>query len=107
MKLPGACHDLKLKLEVAALIDVVFLLLIYFMVTTSLIRSEADMAFMLPAPEPAPLTDIPVEVLIEIQADGVIQVEGMRFSRNDSSLDDLSKQVAGLNHSVLIYSVYH
>jgi biopolymer transport protein ExbD len=96
MKLPGANSVLKMKLEVAALIDVVFLLLIYFMVTSSLIRSEADLAFVLPLGDQTPQIDIPLEVLIEIKADGVVQVEGMRFSRNDASLDELAKQVAGL-----------
>lgn len=96
MKLPGTYADLKLKLDVAALIDVVFLLLIYFMVTASLIRSEADMGFKLPAPDMPPMTDIPVEVIIEIQPDGRIELEGIQFSGSDAELKDLSGQIAGL-----------
>ncbi len=41
-------EDAKLELQIAPLIDVVFLLLIYFMVTASLIKKEADLSFMLP-----------------------------------------------------------
>ena len=38
----------KFEIQIAPLIDVVFLLLIYFMVTTTLIK-EADIGFILPA----------------------------------------------------------
>ncbi|MDZ8120218.1 ExbD/TolR family protein [Pontiella agarivorans] len=86
-----------LKLEIASLIDVVFLLLIYFMVTASLIKKEADIGFMLPANVAVEdMQEIPVEVLIEITRDGTVQVEGMRFSYDDRELEDLVVQVAGL-----------
>ncbi|MDF7824746.1 biopolymer transporter ExbD [Pontiellaceae bacterium B12227] len=86
-----------LQLEIASLIDVVFLLLIYFMVTASLIKKEADIGFMLPANVAVEdMQEIPVEVLIQITADGTVEVEGMRFSFNDRALDDLVVQIAGL-----------
>lgn len=89
--------DIDLKLEIAPLIDVVFLLLIYFMVTAALLKKEGDIAFMLPANVAAEeVVDIPVEVLIEITADGTVQVEGMRFSREDLDLDELVSQIIGL-----------
>ena len=40
MNLSSAYEDAKLDLQVAPLIDVVFLLLIYFMVTSSLIKKR-------------------------------------------------------------------
>jgi biopolymer transport protein ExbD len=90
-------EDSSLKLDMSSLIDVVFLLLIYFLVTASLIKKEADIGFMLPANVAVEdMQEIPVEVLIEITADGTIQVEGMRFSYDDRRLDDLVVQVAGL-----------
>ncbi|MEN7973609.1 MAG: biopolymer transporter ExbD [Verrucomicrobiota bacterium] len=87
--------DAKLDLQVSPLIDVVFLLIIYFMVAASLIRKEADIGFMLPMPSPEPIR-IPVEVLVEIAPDGAVEVEGMRFSKDDHSLNELAKQIAGL-----------
>ena len=39
----------KFEIQIAPLIDVVFLLLIYFMVTTTLIKKEADIEAILPA----------------------------------------------------------
>lgn len=90
-------EDAKMELQVAPLIDVVFLLLIYFMVTASLIKKEADIGFMLPANIAVEdMQEIPVEVLIEITVDGTILIEGMRFSQDDRELNDLVTQVAGL-----------
>ncbi|MEE9368240.1 MAG: biopolymer transporter ExbD [Pontiella sp.] len=97
MNLSQHYEDAKLELQIAPLIDVVFLLLIYFMVTASLIKKEGDISFMLPANVAVEdMQEIPVEVLIEITADGSIQVEGMRFSYDDKTLDELVIQVAGL-----------
>jgi biopolymer transport protein ExbD len=97
MNLSQHYEDAKLELQIAPLIDVVFLLLIYFMVTASLIRKEADIGFMLPANVAVEdMQEIPVEVLIEISADGTIEVEGMRFSYDDTTLNDLVTQIAGL-----------
>ncbi|VGO14529.1 hypothetical protein PDESU_03092 [Pontiella desulfatans] len=105
MNLNQHYEDAKLELQVAPLIDVVFLLLIYFMVTASLIKKEADIGFMLPANIAVEdMQEIPVEVLIEITADGSVQVEGMRFSYDDRTLDDLVMQVAGLKQIALAQS---
>ena len=55
------------ELQIAPLIDVVFLLLIYFMVTASLIKKEGDIFFVLPATVAQDeMIDLPVEVIIEI-----------------------------------------
>ena len=48
MNLSRHTEDAKMELQIAPLIDVVFLLLIYFMVTASLIKKEADISFILP-----------------------------------------------------------
>lgn len=98
MRLNNNIEEVKLELQVAPLIDVVFLLLIYFMVTASLIRKEADISFLLPAEVTDPVTvDIPIEVLIEVGADGTILVEGITFDRNDETLDRLILQIRGLD----------
>lgn len=90
-------EDTKLELQIAPLIDVVFLLLIYFMVTAALIKKEGDISFMLPANiEPSQMIIIPVEALIEITADGAVMMDGMRFSSNDKNLSDLVSQLQGL-----------
>ena len=98
MMLSGVREEgLKVNQSTASLIDVVFLLLIDFMVTALLIRKEGDISFLLPgAVEQVEMVDSPGEVRIEIQAEGTVIVEGMRFSYDDRTLHNLGAQVAGL-----------
>ncbi|MDF7797902.1 biopolymer transporter ExbD [Pontiellaceae bacterium B1224] len=97
MDLAKSFEDASLKLDMSSLIDVVFLLLIYFLVTASLIQKEADIGFMLPADIPeVEMREIPVEVNIQIKEDGTVEIEGVRFAFEDHDLKDLVTQVAGL-----------
>ena len=90
-------EEVKLELQIAPLIDVVFLLLIYFMVTASLIKKEGDISFLLPANiAQEEMVVVPVEVLIEITSDGIVELEGLRFQSNDRDLNDLITQIMGL-----------
>jgi biopolymer transport protein ExbD len=93
MKLLEEMMNKKTEMQIAPLIDVVFLLLIYFMVTASLVKKEADLSFMLPAKvdTPDPIT-LPIEIMIEVNEEGVISVNGMVYGR-DGNLDDLIGQL--------------
>lgn len=87
----------KVALQIAPLIDVVFLLLIYFMVTASLVKKEADIAFLLPAQvTQSDSIDLPIEVIIEIAPNGNVMVEGTIYNRADHDLNDLSTRLAQL-----------
>lgn len=89
--------DIKLELQISPLIDVVFLLLIYFLVTATLIKKEGDISFQLPANiEPSKMIIIPVEGLVEITAEGAVLMDGMRYSASDGKLQDLVQQLEGL-----------
>ena len=90
----------KTELQITPLIDVVFLLLIYFMVTASLIKKEADLSFMLPAKvdTPDPIT-LPIEVLIEVSEAGDILINGMVFGYESNNLDDLIYQLASFKEA--------
>lgn len=93
MKLLEEMMNKKTEMQIAPLIDVVFLLLIYFMVTASLIKKEADLSFMLPAKvdTPDPIT-LPIEIMIEVSEAGEITVNGMVYGRG-GNLDDLVTQL--------------
>lgn len=80
-------QDIKIKHQIAPLIDVVFLLLIYFMVTSTLIKKEGDISFSLPVPGPGP--SWPVEAFIQIANDGDVILEGMHFDSSDRELQAL------------------
>ncbi len=97
MKLNKNIEEVKLDLQVSPLIDVVFLLLIYFIVTAELIKKEGDISFMLPArSEPQVMITLPVEVVILIAADGTVSVDGITFSAEDQELLALATQIKGL-----------
>jgi len=63
--------------DLTPMIDIVFLLLIYFMVTTALIKEEADLGIKLPANIP-PSDDVtpPQEQVVEILASGEVFLNG-------------------------------
>ena len=75
----------KVSIPVAPMIDVVFLLLIYFMVSSTLKRQEADLSFQLPGTveQTAPL-DMPDEQIIEIRTNGQVVVNEYPYDRPDS-----------------------
>jgi biopolymer transport protein ExbD len=67
-------------LNVAPLIDMVFLLLVYFMVTASLVKSEGDLGITLPgALMQAESLEMPDEQIIEITDAGRVFLNGREF----------------------------
>ena len=82
----------KSSIPIAPMIDVVFLLLIYFMVSSTLARQEADLSFQLPGSveQDEPL-DIPDEQIIEIQENGQVLVNDYAYDSPDAiRLDELA-----------------
>ena len=64
------------------LIDMVFLLLIFFLVATSFAQEERDQRIKLPiTSSPKPLSAPPKQVIINILADGSIKVGGQVYTR--------------------------
>lgn len=86
--------DSRVGYQVSPLIDIVFLLIIYFMVTAALVTKEATLSFGLP--HTGPPIDLPVEVQIQIVADGTVEADGVRFASADRTLKELTRQIAGL-----------
>ena len=73
------------EFQMAPMIDIVFLLLIYFIMTTSLIKEEADLGMQLPGRvKQAQAVKMPDEQIIEVRADGQIVLNGQAFDHIDS-----------------------
>lgn len=69
-------------LNVSSLIDMVFLLLVYFISTCTLVRSEGDLGIKLPGMlAQAEAVDMPDEQIIEIQESGAVFLNGREFDR--------------------------
>ncbi len=82
------------EINITPLIDVVFILLIFFMVTTTFQR-EADLAISLPqaSKEPQPQQEIPLEIVISAQ--GQYYVGGQELVNNRvETLKQALKQLA-------------
>ncbi|MFK5922791.1 MAG: biopolymer transporter ExbD [Verrucomicrobiota bacterium] len=72
--LPAADNDP--KLDMSSMIDVSFLLLIFFLITSTLDPKETDLGMSLPTPNALPGEPTPIdEVHIAIQSDGSISWE--------------------------------
>ncbi len=85
----------KVGVPIAPMIDVVFLLLIYFMVSSTLERQETDLSFQLPGTveQETPL-DLPDEQIIEIYENGQIVVNEYPYDSPDSlQLDELASML--------------
>lgn len=78
--------DDKVVMPIAPMIDAVFLMLIYFMVTSSLEKQEADISFNLPgtAEQSEPL-EMPDEQIIEIRNDGQVVVNEYPYDNPSSA----------------------
>ena len=79
-------------LSIAPLIDCVFLLLIYFIVSTTLKQSEADLGIRLPGNvQMSKSVEMPDEQIIEISADGRIVLNNTPFGKSpdERELPDL------------------
>ena len=88
----------KVGLQIAPLIDVVFLLLIYFMVSAQLKRPEADLGLSLPG-EVAVTTQVIMldEQIIVVDAGGQIRLNNQVFSGDDTT------QLAQLKNILIRY----
>lgn len=88
----------KAELQIAPLIDVVFLLLIYFMVSSRLKRPEADLTLALPGSvSVSTQMEIPDEQIIEVLADGSIVLNNKVYASQDKS------DLEGLEYTLLRY----
>ncbi|MBN1865641.1 MAG: biopolymer transporter ExbD [Victivallales bacterium] len=83
------------ELDVTSLIDLVFLLLVFFMVTCSLVKSEGDLGIQLPGMlASAESVDMPDEQIVEIKENGRVYLNDREFDSFDSV--DLPMLVATL-----------
>jgi biopolymer transport protein ExbD len=83
-------------IDMTPMIDVVFQLMIFFLVATKLEEAERELAIALPqASEAAPLTIKPKEIFINIDRTGRVVVSGQLMTEND--LDGFLAQAATNN----------
>jgi biopolymer transport protein ExbD len=82
-------------LQIGPLIDVVFLLLIYFIVTSTLRSPEADLGISLPGSLAQSTTlDMPDEQIIEINPEGSVNLNNFLFENDgENQIPELVKML--------------
>ena len=91
MKLRRA-SDIGLKIDMTPMIDCTFLLLVFFMVGSTLHRQEADISFALPGvAEQSESVAIPDEQVIEIRSDGAVVLNDLQY--DDPKSTDLPELI--------------
>ncbi|MDB4345739.1 biopolymer transporter ExbD [bacterium] len=89
------------KPDLTPMIDVVFLMLVFFMVTTELIKQEADLGIQLPSEAPpTAAAELPSKHTIDILPDGTILLNGGDVGGSSyGNLDGLSSMLSSLKAS--------
>jgi len=84
-------HDDRVHLDLTPMIDVVFLLIIFFMVATKFTELEHDIGLQLPEVNSAtPLTSAPRQRVVNVHDDGRATLDGQEVT-----LAELTTQLAG------------
>ena len=84
------------ELDISPLIDIAFLLLIYFLVTTTLQKSEADLSLTLPGISKTDSKEVKIDqMLIKVDASGAVIVndEISDSDPNDRDLPNLTDRL--------------
>jgi len=80
----GEAQDREVTLEMTPLIDMVFLLLIFFLVATTFQQTEREMQIALPqAAFSGPISTALREIIINVDAEGTIIVSGRTIEPDD------------------------
>lgn len=83
MRIRGPGEEQETPINLMPLIDMVFLLLIFFLVATSFAQEERDQRVKLPiTSSPEPLSAPPRQVIINILHDGTTKVGGRLYERD-------------------------
>ncbi len=93
------------ELDISPLIDVAFLLLIYFLVTTTLQKSEADLSLTLPGVEKSDSKEVKIDqMLVQISEDGsvIVNDEVADSDPNDRILPNLTDRLSRYSASAQI-----
>jgi len=84
MLIDSKSTDTGISIDLTPVIDMVFLLLIFFLVATTFHQSEREMQIALPvASSAAPISSLLQELIVNVEAQGQIILSGRKISAED------------------------
>ncbi len=96
MLIKSQTHKLSAAIEMTPMIDIVFLLLIFFLVATTFREEEREMQVALPfASSSAPISTMLKEFIVNVIEDGTIIVGGRRI--NEAELRTMMRDAVAVN----------
>lgn len=96
MLIKSQTHKLSAAIEMTPMIDIVFLLLIFFLVATTFREEEREMQVALPfASSSAPISTMLKEFIVNVMEDGTIIVGGRRI--DDAELRTMVRDAVAVN----------
>ena len=86
-------HDVKAEVDMTPMIDCVFLLLVFFMVSSTFNKQEADISFALPGTaDQSESVEIPDEQIIQITENGNVFLNDLEYDApTDPNMPELIK----------------
>ncbi len=96
MLIKSQTHKLSAAIEMTPMIDIVFLLLIFFLVATTFREEEREMQVALPfASSSAPISTMLKEFIVNVMEDGTIIVGGRRI--DEAELQAMVRDAVAVN----------
>jgi biopolymer transport protein ExbD len=92
----GSAGDGEFGFQIAPMLDILFVLLLFFMVSAGSQQHEASIVTQLPGGAPQPGAQVPVE--ISIDQDGQVSIQGAPY---DTPTDSQLPQVTARLHTVM------
>ena len=90
-------------LNLTPMIDIVFLLIIFFMVGTRFTDLEREFDVQLPTVSDAPpLTSLPDEIVVNVQKSGTLQVDGKQRSLKELETDLIAARKRYADQTVVV-----
>ena len=84
MLIKNAGEGSDLHIDFVPMVDVLFNLLIFFLLATSMAQAEREMSIALPhAASSGPISMAVREIIVNVHADGAIEVAGKKITRDD------------------------
>lgn len=100
MKFRGKHEEDRVQLQMTSMIDVVFLLLVFFILTFKIVELEGDFAIRMPIADASSgqvdPTDLPIKLRLRADADGRLSSILLNDNNLGTSFEDLHDQILGL-----------